>query len=126
LSDDETANNRLATLVPVVPKPVDVAATDITGPRSVTQGDTAHLLMTVKNVGEVDVTSSFAVVLTDGWEGATIGAGTVAGLAVGATATVDIAWNTAGAAIAGHTVFATHQLGRTTSRRTTASASRSR
>jgi len=110
LSDDEPANNRLATLVPVVPKPVDVAATDITGPRSVTQGDTAHLLMTVKNVGEVDVTSSFAVVLTDGWEGATIGAGTVAGLAVGATATVDIAWNTAGAAIAGHTVFATHQL----------------
>jgi len=110
LSDDDASNNRLATLVPVNPKPTDIATTDITAPRSVVQGDTAHVMVTVKNVGEVDVGASFAVVLTDGWDGVTVGTGTVAGLAVGATTTVDIAWNTVGAAVAGHTLFATQQL----------------
>jgi subtilase family serine protease len=110
LSDDDASNNRIATLIPVIPKPVDIAATDITAPRSVAQGDTAHVVVTVKNVGEVDVATTFAVVLTDGWEGATVGTGTVAGLAMGATATVEIAWHTAGAAVAGHTLFATQQL----------------
>jgi len=110
LSDDDATNNRRTTAVPVIPKPTDIATTDITAPPSVVQGDTAHVIVTVKNVGEVDVGASFAVVLTDGWDGVTVGTGTVAGLAVGATTTVDIAWNTAGAAITGHTLFATQQL----------------
>lgn len=110
LSDDDASNNRLARVIPVVPKPVDLAPTGLTGPRSVAQGDTAHVVVTVKNVGEVDVTSTFAVILTDGWEGPTVGTGTISGLAIGATKTVEIAWNTAGAIVAGHTIFATQQL----------------
>src|SRR5947209_18206083 len=66
----------------------------------------------VQNVGEVAVSTTFAVELTDGSAGgATIGSRSVAGLAVGATATVDIPWNTAGAAISGHTLIATQKLG---------------
>ena len=110
LTDDNTANNRRSTVVTVTPKPTDIALTGISGPSSVAQGDTAHVIVTVQNVGEVDVTTSFAVVLTDGWAGPTVGTGTVAGLAVGATTTLDIRWNTAGATITGHTLFATQQL----------------
>src|SRR2546429_6942322 len=45
-------------------------------------------VVTVQNVGEVDVSASFDVVLTDGWAGPTLGTQTVAGLAIGATTTV--------------------------------------
>src|SRR5256712_2115005 len=66
LSDDNAANNRLTSVVTVTPKPTDIALTGITGPRSVAQGDTAHVIVTVQNVGEVDVPARFAVVLTAG------------------------------------------------------------
>ncbi len=110
LADDNGANNRRTTVVTVTPKPLDVATTGITGPRSVAQGDTAHVVVTVQNLGEVDVTTPFAVDLNDGWAGPLAGTGTVAGLAAGATTTVDIAWNTAGATVTGHTLFATSRL----------------
>jgi hypothetical protein len=111
LADDDATDDRLTTAVTVRPKPTDIATTAITGPRSVAQGDTAHVVVTVQNVGEVNVTAPFAVELTDGTAGGgVIGTQTVAGLAIGATATVDIPWNTAGAAITGHIVIATQKL----------------
>jgi len=111
LSDDDAENNRLTTVVAVTPKPTDIAATAITGPRSVFQGDTAHVVVTLQNVGEVNVTTPFAVELTDGTAGgAVVGSRTVPGLAMGATTTADIAWNTAGAALSGHILIATQKL----------------
>ncbi len=111
LSDDDAENNRLTTVVTVKPKPTDIAVTAITGPRSVLQGDTAHVVVTVQNVGEVDVTAPFAVALTDGTAGGvTVGTATVPGLAIGATTTVAIPWNTAGAALNGHILIATQKL----------------
>lgn len=111
LSDDNGANDRRTTSVTVNPKPTDIAAVGITAPARVTQGDTAHVVVSVKNVGEVDVTSSFSVDLTDAAAGgALVGRGTVTGLAVGATAAVDIPWATAGATTEGHTLFATQRL----------------
>ena len=111
LSDDNTANNRRTLAVNVNPKPTDIALTGITAPARVGQGDTAHVVVTVKNVGEVDVGTSFGVSLVDGTNAyAPIGTQMVAGLAVGAATTVDIPWNTAGAAITGHILIATQQL----------------
>jgi hypothetical protein len=110
LTDDNAANNRRSEVVNVNPKTTDIALTGITGPRSVAQGDTAHVIVTVQNVGEVDVTTSFAVKLTDGWGTPTVATGTVPGLAAGATTTVDIPWSTAGADTTGHILFATSQL----------------
>jgi hypothetical protein len=111
LSDDNAANNQRSAVVTVSPKPTDIALPGIAAPARVTQGDTAHVVVTVKNVGEVDVATSFNVVLTDGTAGGvTVGTQTVAGLAVGATTTVDIPWNTAGADTVGHTLFATQKL----------------
>ena len=110
LSDDNATNNRRTTVVTVSPKPTDIALTGITAPRSVTRGDTAHVVVTVGNVGEVDV-GTFTVVLTDGTAGGvTVGTQTVAALAAGATTTVDFPWNTAGADTTGHTLFATQKL----------------
>jgi hypothetical protein len=111
LTDDNAANNQLSSPVTVAPKPTDIGLTDITAPSRVTQGETAHVLATVKNVGEVDVGTSFNVVLTDGTAGgATIGTQSVAGLAVGATTTIDFPWNTTGADTVGHILFATQKL----------------
>jgi hypothetical protein len=110
-TDDSAADNQGTETVTVIPKPTDIALTSITAPHAVAQGDTAHVVVTVQNVGEVDVSTTFAVELTDGSAGgATVGTRSVTGLAVGATATVDIPWNTAGAAISGHTLIATQKL----------------
>src|SRR5213592_1165197 len=110
LADDNAANNRRTTVISVTPKPLDIAMTGITGPRSVAQGDTAHVVVTVQNVGEVDVTAPFNIELSDGWATPVVGVVTVPGLAAGATTTVEILWNTAGAAITGHILFANSKL----------------
>ena len=111
LTDANAGNNSLSAVVQVNPKPTDIALTAITAPRSVNQGDVAHVMATVQNVGGTDVTATFNVVLTDGSNGnLVVGTKPVAGLAVGATTTVDIPWNTTGAALGGHIVFATQQL----------------
>ena len=110
LADNNAGNNRRSTIVSVTPKPLDVAVTAIAGPRSVAQGDTAHVIVTVQNVGEVDVTAPFNVELSDGWMVPVVATGTVPSLAAGASTTLDIPWNTAGAAITGHTLFANSKL----------------
>src|SRR5205814_8210666 len=88
----------------------DIAVPAITAPARVALGDTAHIVVTVKNAGELDVTTSFNVELTDGYNGPVVGTRAMGGLAVGASATVDIPWSTAGAATNGHTLFATQKL----------------
>jgi len=110
LADDNADNNQRTAVVTVNPKPTDIAVTGIAAPARVTVGDTAHVMVTLKNVGELDVATSFDVVLTDGWGGVVVATQTVAGLAVGATVTVDIPWNTNGATTTGHTLFATQKL----------------
>ncbi|MGH7521772.1 MAG: CARDB domain-containing protein [Gemmatimonadales bacterium] len=111
LSDDNADNNQRTTVVTVNPKPTDIALTNITGPARVTVGDVAHVIVTVQNVGETDVASSFAVELTDGTAGGvTVGTQNVPGLAIGATTTVDIPWNTTGATTNGHILVATQKL----------------
>ncbi|HTI05072.1 MAG TPA: CARDB domain-containing protein [Gemmatimonadales bacterium] len=108
LTDDRADNNRRAVGVTVNPKPLDVAVTGITGPSRVTVGDTAHVVVSLQNVGELDVGSSFAVTLTD--QGVPVASGTAPPLAIGATTSVDIPWNTAGATTSGHILIATSQL----------------
>lgn len=111
LTDGNAANNRRSATVTVTPKVTDIALTNFTGPASVFQGETAHFAVTVQNVGQVAVTASFNVVMTDGSAGGVpVATQTVPGLAAGASATVDVSWNTAGAAISGHTLIATQTL----------------
>src|SRR3989449_10047985 len=82
----------------------------MTAPSSVTYGSTAAIGVTVQNVGGLNVSTTFNVVLTDATAGVTLGTQTVAGLAVGATATRTFNWNTTGAALGGHRLVATHSL----------------
>jgi len=124
LADANPANNSVGigidVLAPSTPPPppppppppaTDLAITGITAPARVTQGDTAPVVVTIQNVGGQDVTTNFDVVLTDGTYGnAVLGTQTITGLAVGASVTRTFNWNTAGAAIAGHTLFATQKL----------------
>src|SRR5262249_54124551 len=111
LADDNASNNQRSTTVSVASSPADLALTAITAPSQVTIGDTALVVATVQNVGGQDVTTSFDVVLTDGTAGnAVIGTQTISGLAAGASATATFSWNTAGAAISGHTLIATQKL----------------
>src|SRR6266566_678362 len=110
-TDDNTANNQNRTVATVNPKPTDIALPWITGPRSVIQGDTAHVVVTVQNVGEVDVSANFDLVLTDARAGVTIGTQTVTGgLVVGGSTTRTFNWNTTGAALGSHTLVGTQTL----------------
>src|SRR5258705_174131 len=110
-TDDNAANNQRSATVTVNPQPVDLALTAISAPGQVTQGDTAPVVFTVQNVGGLDVTTNFDVVLTDATAGGiTIGTQTISGLAAGASATRTFNWNTAGAAISGHILTATQKL----------------
>jgi hypothetical protein len=109
-ADAQAANNQRSATVTVTARIVDLALASLTGPAAVTQGDTAHYGVTVQNVGGQDVTASFDAILTDATAGVTIGTQTIAGLAPGATAALDFAWNTAGVATVGHTLIARHTL----------------
>src|SRR5207247_1821699 len=123
---------------PPPPGPLtDLAVTSVSGPSAGVPGTTAGITVTVKNVGNQnvssfdvtlqdttehvtvgtqsvagqDVTTSVDVVLTDGTAGGvTVGTQTIAGLAVGASATRTVNWNTAGVATNGHILIATQQL----------------
>src|SRR5436309_525089 len=111
LADDKAVNDQRFVTIPVKLPVTDVALTAITAPARVTQGDTVPVVVTVQNVGGQDVTTSFDVVLTDGTAGGvTVGTQTIAGLAVGASATRTVNWNTAGVATNGHILVATQQL----------------
>src|SRR5439155_9865360 len=112
LADDNAANNSRSASVTLTTPPTDLSLVAITvAPSSVTQGDTTVVTATVQNVGGVDVTTSFNVVLTDGAAGnAVIGTQTLPGLAVGASANVSFICGTPGAVVGTHIVTATQKL----------------
>src|SRR5207249_2304414 len=110
LADDKAVNDQRFVTIPVKLPVTDVALTAVTAPAPVTQGSTAAIGVTVQNVGGLNVSTSFDVVLTDATAGVTLGTQTVTGLAVGATATRTFNWTTATAALGGHTLVATHSL----------------
>jgi hypothetical protein len=97
---------------PPPPDPVtDVAVTSVVAPVTVTQGETVGVDVTVRNVGNQDVTTPFAVTLVDETGGGTIGTQIVNDLTAGTGTTLTFAWNTTGASIATHTLTGSHDLG---------------
>jgi hypothetical protein len=93
------------------PTPVtDVAITGVSAPTSVTQGDDANVLVTVRNVGNQDVAASFAVTLRDATDDVTLGTQSVSGLTAGGLTTLSFTWNTTGSSTGAHTLTASHDL----------------
>ena len=86
----------------------DIAVASLTAPASVTQGATANVVVTVRNVGTEDVASPFDVTLDDVTGGVRIGTQAVQGLASGASASLTFSWNTSGASIGAHTLTGAH------------------
>jgi hypothetical protein len=76
----------------------------------VTLGATVNVAVTVRNVGNQHVASSFNVTLNDNTAGSQIGQQTVAGLAAGAATTLTFSWNTTGATTGSHTLAATQSF----------------
>jgi hypothetical protein len=88
----------------------DIAVTSVSVPAGVTQGNTVSVSVTVRNSGNQIVSSTFDVALRDATDNVSIGTQSVAGLAVGATATRTFSWNTTGATLGSHTLTATQSL----------------
>src|SRR5439155_1609548 len=100
LADNDSTNNaRAFAVVTVNPPSTDVAVTGVNAPAAVIQGNAAAIVVTVQNVGGVNVSSSFDIVLTDATAGVTLGTQTVAGLSVGALSTLSFNWNTTSASL---------------------------
>jgi hypothetical protein len=96
---------------PPPPDPVtDVAVTTVVAPATVTQGSTAGVDVTVRNVGNQDVTTAFDVTLVDATDGVTIGTETVDALIAGSDTTLTFVWNAAGASLGAHTLTGSHDL----------------
>jgi CARDB protein len=97
---------------PPPPDPVtDIAITNLSAPGSVTQGNSATVLVTVKNVGTENVGANIDVTLRDATDNVTIGTQTVGGLAAGATApTLSYTWNTAARSLGSHVLTATQSF----------------
>jgi len=115
VSDDDPSNDEGSTTVRVTDpsggSPVtDVAVTGVSA-ASVMQGEVSPVSVTIENVGNQDVTTPFAVTVTDATDGVTVGSASVTSLSVGATTTVTIDWNTTGSSLGTHTLTATHNLG---------------
>ena len=95
------------------PPPVDlldVAIQGVSGPGSLTVGNTANIVVTIRNAGSESVASPFDVTLTDATGSVVIGTQSVAALDAGAITTRTYAWNTTGASIGAHTLTAQHNL----------------
>lgn len=86
----------------------DVAITSVSAPASVTQGATANVVVSVRNVGNQDVASTIDVTLDDATDGVRIGTQSVVGLAAGASANLTFPWSTASASLGAHTLTGAH------------------
>ena len=95
---------------PPPPPSTDVAVTGVSAPASVTQGNTASVVVSIQNTGTVNVTQTFNVTLTDATDAVAIGTQSVAGLLAGATTTRTFSWNTTGASLGSHTLTASHNF----------------
>jgi hypothetical protein len=89
---------------------LDVAIQSVSGPGSVTTGNTANIVVTIRNAGNQNVDTPFDVSLNDATDGVAVGTQSVAGLAPGATTTRSYAWNTTGRSIGAHTLTAQHNF----------------
>ena len=115
-SDAETIGNRIDLVlnrfgvrmdVVSAPPPepyADIAVTSVVVPATVTQGTTASVSVTVRNVGNQNISSSFDVSAHDATDNVSLGSQSVAGLDVGATATRTFSWNTGAATLGSHTL----------------------
>jgi hypothetical protein len=113
LTDDEPSNDQASTTVTVsdVPVPVtDLAVTNVSAVSELVQGNIAGVNVTVRNVGDLDVTEPFNVTVSDATDGVDVGGKSIAGLPVGAQTTVTINWNTAGSSLGLHTLVGRHQM----------------
>ena len=115
-SDAETIGNRIDLVlnrfgvqmdVGSAPPPVpytDIAVTSVVVPAAVRQGTTASVSVTVRNVGNQNVSSSFDVSVHDATDNVSLGSQSVASLDVGASATRTFSWNTSAATLGSHTM----------------------
>ncbi len=95
----------------VVGEVTDVAVTEVNAPSSAVKGDVVAVKVTVKNVGNQDVTTAINVTLTEAPDGATFSPQTISGgLVAGASQTLTFSWDTTGASLGDHTLTATHDL----------------
>jgi hypothetical protein len=95
------------------PPPVDmldVAIQGVSGPGSVTVGNSTNIVVTIRNAGNQDVATAFDVTLRDATYNVDIGTQSVASLAAGATTTRTFAWNTTGGSIGAHTLTGQHNF----------------
>ena len=92
------------------PDPVtDIAISSVTAPSSVSQGSTANVVVTVRNVGNQPVATDIGVSLRDVTADADIGSQTVAGgLTPGASRALTFPWSTSGQALGAHVLTARH------------------
>ena len=74
---------------------------------SVDQGQTLAVDVTVRNVGNQNVTAAFEVVLADTTDGLWSNTQSIGRLNRGTSVTLTYAWNTAGASLGDHTLCAT-------------------
>src|SRR6266568_4708526 len=91
---------------PPQPLASDIAISSISAPGAVTQGATANVVVTVKNVGTEAVSPSFDVKLQEAPDNATIAPQSVPGLAAGASTILTYTWNTTGSTPGTHTLTA--------------------
>ncbi len=88
----------------------DVAITSVSAPSIAVKGDTVHIDVVVRNVGNQNV-SAFDVILKDATTQVTIGSQSVGGLSAGASETLTFSWVTTQTTAEGvHTLTASHSL----------------
>ena len=89
----------------------DIAITEVSAPSPVVQGAVVDVSVTVKNLGNQDVTSDINVTLTDETDVFTIGTQTIGGgLPAGASSTRSFSWDTSSATLGDHSLTATHDF----------------
>ncbi len=116
MADDDATNDRKSVSVTVRAPIVDIAVTAVTGPASVTKGNSAQIVVAVENVGDEDVIEDIAVSLTsdcattsDTGDDVVIGTQIVrGGLSVGQSANLTYTWDTRGVDAGVHTLTARH------------------
>src|SRR5260370_10610524 len=110
LADGKAANDQRATTIPVNPPVTDIAVTGFSGPGSVIVGHSLNIGVTVPNVGNQNVSSSFDLTLQESTSGVTVGTQTLTGLAAGASTLLVFRWNPTGAAVGPPTLVATQTV----------------
>ena len=108
--DQNSLNDSASAVTAIVASLTDIAITSVTGPGTVTQGDAADIVVTVKNVGNQNVAGVITVTLEDTTDTTTIGTKTISGLSAGASTSLTFTWNTSGASIGSHGLTARHDV----------------